>query len=94
MDLIAKKSLRYAGRSLVPGDKFEASAKDARLLKAIGKAVDAGEATPGEARKEVGIEPIKPAKGAYRTRRMKAEDPTGEAPTSSEPAADEQTAEE
>lgn len=41
MKLIAKKPLRYAGRSLVSGDEFEALAKDARLLKAIGKAADA-----------------------------------------------------
>jgi hypothetical protein len=33
--------MRYAGRPLLVGDEFEASAKDARLLKAIGKAEDA-----------------------------------------------------
>ena len=76
MELIAKKGFRYGGRSLVAGDKFEASAKDARLLKAIKKAVEASEVTPNEARAEVELEPIEPvkAKAKYRTRRMKAED--------------------
>lgn len=43
MKLIAIKALRYAGMSLLPEEEFEASAKDARLLKAIGKAADAPE---------------------------------------------------
>lgn len=41
MKLIALKPLRYAGKSLLPNFEFEASGKDARLLKAIGKAADA-----------------------------------------------------
>jgi hypothetical protein len=40
MKLAAKIRLRYGGRSLQPGDAFEASTSDARILKAIGKAVD------------------------------------------------------
>jgi len=39
MTLTAKKSMRYGGRSLEPGDAFEpASDRDARILQAIGKA--------------------------------------------------------
>ena len=41
MKLIATKSMRFAGQSLNPGDSFEASERNARLLKAIGKADDA-----------------------------------------------------
>jgi hypothetical protein len=69
LKLIAKKSLRYAGRSLVAGDDFEASAKYARLLKAIGKA---GDAPPVEPAPEAPAEP-KPRKG-YKRRDMTAED--------------------
>lgn len=68
MKIVAKKALRYAGRSLVPGDEFEASSKDARLLKAIGKAEEA------EDRDETKTESLPDAKGKYRTRRMKAGD--------------------
>jgi hypothetical protein len=39
--LVATKSFSYAGKRLVKGAKFEASDKDARLLKAVGKAKDA-----------------------------------------------------
>lgn len=41
MKLIATKPLLYAGQSLNVGDEFEASEKDAKLLKAIRKAEDA-----------------------------------------------------
>lgn len=69
LKITAIKDLRYAGVSLVTGDDFEASDKDARILKAIGKARDyvaevAVEPTP---------EPVKKA-GTYRTRQMKAAD--------------------
>lgn len=40
MKLVAAKELRYAGRSLKAGESFEASEKDAKVLKAIGKAKD------------------------------------------------------
>lgn len=40
--LIATRNLRYAGQSLVPGAPFSArTARDATLLKAVGKAKDA-----------------------------------------------------
>lgn len=71
LKLIAKKSLRYAGKSFVPGDEFEASAKDARILKAIRKADDAVAAdtvTPDEPVELT--KTVRPDK--YRTRRMKA----------------------
>lgn len=94
MKLTATKALRYAGRSLVAGDDFEASAKDARLLKAIGKAKDAPAHTTHE---DVGTACDAGAhsyerqgrKSAYRTRQMKAADVAAETPV-----ADEQTAEE
>lgn len=38
--LIATKELRYGDRTVHPGEPFDASEKDARLLKAIGKAKD------------------------------------------------------
>lgn len=37
LELIAKKSLRYAGQSIEVGDNFEASEKDTRLLRAVGR---------------------------------------------------------
>lgn len=72
LKLIAKKPLRYAGRSLVAGDEFEASRMDARLLKAIGKAVDAPEREDAPVKVEAERAPA--SKGKYRTRRMKASD--------------------
>jgi len=49
-NLVAKKSLRYGGRSLEPGDKFQAGPRHARVLKAIGKASDgrAGSSVPAD----------------------------------------------
>jgi hypothetical protein len=41
LKLIAQKPLRYAGVSLNVGDEFEASAKDAKVLKLIRKATAA-----------------------------------------------------
>lgn len=43
MNLIALKSLRFGGKVLQAGDPFCAKRKDAKLLKAIGKAADAPE---------------------------------------------------
>ena len=41
MKLTAAKSMRYNGKSLEPGDPFEAvSERDFRILKAVKKAVD------------------------------------------------------
>lgn len=61
MKLIALKSLRYAGVSLQPDEEFEATAKDARLLKAIGKAADAPVET-------VKAEPTKPTNPKQRAK--------------------------
>lgn len=36
--LIAKRSMRYAGRALKAGDSFEANARDSRALVAVGRA--------------------------------------------------------
>lgn len=41
MKLVATKSMTYNTRRLLPGDLFEASPRDARLLKGIRKAKDA-----------------------------------------------------
>ena len=38
MTHIAKKSMRYGGKALQPGDSFAPSPRDGRLLVAIGKA--------------------------------------------------------
>lgn len=78
--LIAKKSLRYAGQSLEVGDKFEASEKDARLLKAVGRAgepEDAGvshEAAGTAYDQLAGAHESQGRKGKYQTRRLKAAD--------------------
>lgn len=44
--LIAEASFRYATRPLKPGDAFEASEKDANILKLAGRARDAGQDEP------------------------------------------------
>lgn len=38
MRLIAEKNMRYSTRRLLPGDEFEASRRDGRVLVAIGRA--------------------------------------------------------
>jgi hypothetical protein len=53
------------------GDKFEASDKDARLLKAIGKAGAHAAEAPDQTEQPATPEPVK---GKYQTRRMKAAD--------------------
>lgn len=77
MELIAKKSLRYAGQSLEVGDKFEASEKDARLLKAVGRAGEpevTHEAAGTAHDPHAGAHESHGRKGKYQTRRMKAAD--------------------
>lgn len=76
MDLIATKSLVYAGKRREVGESFEASNRDGRILIAIGKArvSDNVESAPAP----VVVEPdadegAKPAKRAYRRRDMRAE---------------------
>ena len=68
--MIAVKAMRYAGKWLSPGDEFEPkSERDARILRAIGKAAD-GEVTEVDDKDDDG----KPEKRAYRRKDMKAED--------------------
>ena len=68
--MIAVKAMRYAGQWLSPGDEFEPKSKrDARILRAIGKATD-GKAPELEDK----AEDDKPPKRAYRRKDMKAED--------------------
>lgn len=67
MKLIAQKPLRYAGVSLNVGDEFEASDKDAGLLKVIGKAKDAPAVyDPVEPRREIQDDTHKPRRGRHR----------------------------
>lgn len=54
-NLIATKPLKYGTRRLMPGDPFEASARDARLLIAVKKARE------GDARETAELPPIPPA---------------------------------
>ena len=62
MRLIAVKHVKYNGIMREPGDEFEASDKDAQMLKGFGKARDA-------------IEPVlTPRLGRYKRRDMTAEE--------------------
>lgn len=71
--MIATKSMTYAGRRLQVGDRFDAkSARDAKLLRAIGKAQD--EATPSDEALPVGLTTDDKPKREYRRKDMKAED--------------------
>ena len=68
--MIAVKAMRYAGQWLSPGDEFEPkSERDARILRAIGKAAD-GEAPEVDDK----ADDDKAKKRAYRRKDMKAED--------------------
>ncbi|HPB23580.1 MAG TPA: hypothetical protein PLL48_14775 [Novosphingobium sp.] len=70
--MIAVKSMRYGGRNLEPGDEFDAmSARDARILRAIGKARDAEADVDAEAPAAGGDDG---KKRTYRRKDMKAED--------------------
>lgn len=66
MKYVATKAMRYGGRSLAPGDEFDASGRDGRLLVAIGKARLAPDAP---------VEADPPAKQsrAYKRRDLRAE---------------------
>lgn len=70
--LVATKAFRYAGRALVIGDAFEAGARDAKLLMAIGKAKDAPPA-PASAHDGDTAED-QPKRGRYTRRDVRAED--------------------
>lgn len=61
--LVAKGALRYASQDIADGCEFEASDKDAFILRSVGKAVDsgysrvvAGAASPNDIRRERGLE--------------------------------------
>lgn len=47
--LVAKKDLRYSSRDYRAGETFDATDKDADILKAVGHADDAGEKAAPEA---------------------------------------------
>lgn len=67
VQLVARKKLRYAKRSLVPGDAFEAKPRDARLLIAMGQA-----APPPKL--------VKATKRTYKTRDLEAESASTDEP--------------
>ena len=73
--MIAVKAMRYAGQWLSPGDEFEPkSERDARILRAIGKAAD-GESTEVDDKDDDGKhDDGKHEKRPYRRKDMKAED--------------------
>lgn len=78
MKLIAKKSFRYNTRELNAGDAFDASDKDARVLKAIRKAEDA----PDQGSSVDAPKPRARGAQAGRTGRMQfPEQPKAAAPT-------------
>lgn len=82
MQLIAMQSLTYAGEPVKPGDRFEASIEDARILKGLDKAIDAPEAKqPGQLQSKVFKADDKPPafdakrrRGRYHRTDMRAED--------------------
>ncbi len=71
MRLIAKKAFPYSGRRLAVGDSFEAGARHARVLMAIGHAA-APDAEPEIVEPEPEPEPTS-APRRYRRRDMQAE---------------------
>lgn len=73
MKLIATKNYSYNKRSMVAGDEFEASARDARILQAVGRAKPAAEPEP-ESEPEPEKPSEKPETKKYKTRRLKADD--------------------
>ena len=74
-ELIATRAYRYGGRALQPGDPFEASSRDARLLKAIRKAKAAPEVVASD-EEPSGDEAaqVSRGRGRYQRRDMRAED--------------------
>jgi hypothetical protein len=83
--LKALKRFPYGRKVLEPGEPFEATDKDARLLKMMGKAKDPDPAPkmvdlPKRKTEEAPAEPEAPLSGHYRRRDMTATDgQTGEA---------------
>lgn len=91
-DLTAIKEHRYGGKQRFPGDDYTATEKDAKLLKAVGRAKDRAESpkSPVDLPAEVmsrNLEPVEepnadpePARGEYLRRDLTAEKPTRTAP--------------
>lgn len=63
--LVAVKPLRYATRALRAGDAFSAIPKDARLLKLIGKAVDAPAGVAPDLKPAEAPDPVKALRARY-----------------------------
>lgn len=75
VQLIARKRTTYAARDLQPGDRFEASRRDAVVLVAIGaaKQADADPADTEQTIAEPDIPPPRRRRRQYRRRDMIAE---------------------
>jgi len=63
--LVATKPLRYATRALHAGDSFSAIPKDARLLKLLGKAVDAPAGVAPELKPAEEADPVDALRAQY-----------------------------
>lgn len=76
MKLTAKASMEYAKRRLRPGDAFDASTRDARVLVLIGKAkyaeTEAEADVDAEATEQV-VEPRTTSRRQYRRRDLQAQ---------------------
>lgn len=81
--LIATREVRYSGVTHKPGEEFEASEKDARILKGIGKAADPEKRETVPPRRalrttalaeDAGEDAGEPARRRYRRRDLTAED--------------------
>ena len=73
--LVAIKEHRYASRTMMPGEEYEASDKHAKLLKVIGKAKDAAPAVAAPVAPPAPEEPPAPSvprRGRYARRDMQA----------------------
>jgi len=73
MQLKATRNLWYDGKSYFPGDTFEASDKDAFILKGIKKAVDADEGYYTTSLEHTGVKEKRRKRRQYKRRDMSAE---------------------
>jgi hypothetical protein len=71
-DLKALKSFTYAGRALQAGDPFHASRRDARVLRAVGRAAFADSYKTAEVVAEVAKAPPKKAEAKPAVKKAKA----------------------
>lgn len=79
--LIAKKNFNYRGRRLMAGDRFDAPSRDARVLTAIGRALE----------EVVVAKPAKPEKSA-RSKAVAHNEPKNDVPDTSPETAEKPSA--